>query len=172
MQPISHDTSSATGKGPPSMPPAGPVRATGIAAVRFLDFRTIHDPSGNLTPIEESLDVPFDIKRVFFLYDVPGGAERGGHAHRTLEEVVIAISGSFDVVTEDGIAHARYSLNRSYYGLYLPPMVWMNMENFSSNAVALVLASQPFQESDYYRDRVDFLRVARNGASRSRGARD
>lgn len=149
----------------PLAPPEPPAAKTpaGIAAVRFLDFRTIHDPTGNLTPIEESIDVPFGIRRVFFLYDVPGGAERGGHAHRSLEEVVIAISGSFDVVTEDGIAHARYSLNRAYYGLYLPPMVWMNMENFSSNAVALVLASQPFEEADYFRERSDFLRVARGG---------
>jgi dTDP-4-dehydrorhamnose 3,5-epimerase-like enzyme len=145
--------------------PLSALRSTGIAAVRFLDFRTIHDPSGNLTPIEESLDVPFDIKRVFFLYDVPGGAERGGHAHRTLEEVVIAISGSFDVVTEDGIAHARYSLNRAYYGLYLPAMVWMNLENFSSNAVALVLASQPFDEADYFRERTDYLKVVRGGST-------
>jgi dTDP-4-dehydrorhamnose 3,5-epimerase-like enzyme len=134
---------------------------TGIAGVHFINFRSIHDPSGNLTPIEESQDVPFDIKRVFFLYDVPGGAARGGHAHRTLQEVVIAVSGSFDVVVEDGIARGRYSLNRSYYGLYLPPMVWMNLENFSSNAVALVLASLPFDEADYYRDRGDFLAVAR-----------
>jgi len=146
------------------------VRASGIGGVRFVDFRTIHDPTGNLTPIEESLDVPFDIKRVFFLYDVPGGSERGGHAHRTLEEVVIAISGSFDVVTEDGIARARHSLNRAYYGLYLPPMVWMNLENFSSNAVALVLCSQPFEEKDYFRERSDFLKVARGiPARRVRG---
>ena len=135
--------------------------AAGIAAVRIVDFRTIGDPSGNLTPIEERADVPFDIQRVFFLYDVPGGAERGGHAHRTLEEVVIAVSGSFDVVVEDGAARARYSLNRAYYGLYLPPMVWMNLENFSSNSVALVLCSQPFDETDYYRDRTAFLRVSR-----------
>jgi dTDP-4-dehydrorhamnose 3,5-epimerase-like enzyme len=134
---------------------------SGIAGVHFINFRSIHDPSGNLTPIEESQDVPFDIKRVFFLYDVPGGAARGGHAHRRLEEVVIAVSGSFDIVVEDGIARGRYSLNRSYYGLYLPPMVWMNLENFSSNAVALVLASLPFDEADYYRDRGDFLAVAR-----------
>jgi hypothetical protein len=146
-------------------------RPSGIAGVRFLDFRTVHDPSGNLTPIEEGLDVPFDIRRVFFLYDVPGGAERGGHAHRTLEEVVIAISGSFDVVTEDGVAHARYSLNRAYYGLYLPAMVWMNMENFSSNAVALVLASQAYQESDYFRDRADFLRLARKLPTRDPAGR-
>ncbi len=138
-------------------------QTVGIGAVRFLDFRTIHDPSGNLTPIEEHVDVPFDIQRVFFLYDVPGGAERGGHAHRTLKEVVIAVSGSFDIVVEDGTARARYSLNRAYYGLYLPPMVWMNLENFSSNSVALVLASQPFREADYYRDRIEFLKVARDG---------
>ena len=134
---------------------------SGIAGVHFINFRSIHDPSGNLTPIEEWQDVPFDIRRVFFLYDVPGGAARGGHAHRTLQEVVIAVSGSFDVVVEDGIARGRYSLNRSYYGLYLPAMVWMNLENFSSNAVALVIASQPFDEADYYRDRSEFLTVAR-----------
>ena len=136
---------------------SGMIRPAGTAAARFLDFRTIHD----LTPIEASLDVPFDIRRVFFLYDVPGGAARGGHAHRSLEEVIIAVSGSFDVVTEDGTARERYSLNRAYYGLYLPPMVWMNLENFSSNSVALVLASQPFEEADYFRSRSDFLKVAR-----------
>lgn len=137
----------------------GPV--TGIAGVHFLDFRTIHDPTGNLTPIEEHADVPFDIRRVFFLYDVPGGAERGGHAHKTLQEVVIALSGSFDVVVEDGIARARYTLNRAYYGLYVPPMVWVHLENFSSNSVALALCSTPYEEADYYRDRDEFLRVAR-----------
>jgi dTDP-4-dehydrorhamnose 3,5-epimerase-like enzyme len=140
-----------------------PSPTAGIGGVRVLDFRTIHDPSGNLTPIEEFADVPFDIRRVFFLYDVPGGAERGGHAHRTLQEVVVAVSGSFDVVVEDGSARARYALNRAYYGLYLPPMVWMNLENFSSNSVALVLASRPFEEADYYRDRAEFLRVVRGG---------
>ena len=145
----------------------GPAPASGIAAVRFLDFRTIKDPSGNLTPIEERSDVPFDIQRVFFLYDVPGGAERGGHAHRTLEEAVIAVSGSFDVVVEDGTARARYSLNRAYYGLYVPPMVWVNLENFSSNSVALVLCSRPFEEADYYRDRPEFLRVARGSVASS-----
>jgi glyoxylate utilization-related uncharacterized protein len=135
--------------------------ASGIGGVRFIDFRTIHDPTGNLTPIEERADVPFDIRRVFFLYDVPGGAARGGHAHRSLQEVVIAVSGSFDVVVEDGTARARYTLNRAYYGLYLPPMVWLNLENFSSNSVALALCSQPFDESDYFRDREEFLRLAR-----------
>jgi hypothetical protein len=143
--------------------------ASGIAGVHFVDFRTIHDPSGNLTPIEERTDVPFDIRRVFFLYDVPGGAERGGHAHRRLEEVVVAVSGSFDVMVEDGTARARYSLNRAYYGLYLPPMVWLNLENFSSNSVALVLASLPFDESDYFRDRASFLRLLRDGASAGHG---
>jgi hypothetical protein len=153
---------------PPFIAVPGATPAVGISGVRFLDFRTIHDPSGNLTPIEGRLDVPFDIQRVFFLYDVPGGAERGGHAHRTLQEVVIAVSGSFDIVVEDGTVPARHSLNRAYYGLYLPPMIWMNLENFSSNSVALVLASQPFDESDYYRDRAEFLRVARGGRTPGR----
>lgn len=156
----------AAGARLPAAPPVSAPGLGGIAAVRFLDFRTIHDPTGNLTPIEQRSDVPFGIERVFFLYDVPGGAARGGHAHRTLEEVVIAVSGSFDVVAEDGTARARYSLNRSYYGLYLPPMVWVNLENFSSNAVALVLCSQPFNEGDYYRDREEFLRVSRSPAAR------
>ena len=138
-----------------------PSPASGISGVRFIDFRTIHDPTGNLTPIEERSDVPFDIRRVFFLYDVPGGAARGGHAHRSLQEVVIAVSGRFDVVVEDGTARARYTLNRAYYGLYLPPMVWLNLENFSSNSVALALCSQPFDEADYYRDREAFLHVSR-----------
>jgi hypothetical protein len=150
----------ATPTRPSLVEPVAPV-PTGISGVRFIDFRTIHDPSGNLTPIEERQDVPFDIRRVFFLYDVPGGSERGGHAHHSLQEVVVAVSGSFDVVVEDGTARARYSLNRAYYGLYLPPMVWLNLENFSSNSVALVLCSQPFDEADYFRDRAEFLRVAR-----------
>jgi dTDP-4-dehydrorhamnose 3,5-epimerase-like enzyme len=149
---------------PPNGGAQEPAIASGIAGVHFINFRSIHDPSGNLTPIEESRDVPFDIKRVFVLYDVPGGAARGGHAHRELQEVVIAVSGSFDVVVEDGVARGRYSLNRSYYGLYLPAMVWMNLENFSSNAVALVLCSLPFEEADYYRDRSEFLAVARGNA--------
>jgi len=163
--PFQHTFDGAPGRPPLLEPGAAPATATtGISGVRFIDFRTIHDPSGNLTPIEERRDVPFDIRRVFFLYDVPGGAERGGHAHRSLEEVAIAVSGSFDVVVEDGTARARYSLNRAYYGLYLPPMVWLNLENFSSNSVALVLASLPFDEGDYFRDRAEFLRIARGDA--------
>jgi uncharacterized RmlC-like cupin family protein len=108
----------------------------------------VRDPSGTLTAIEGSV-IPFPIKRVFYLYDVPGGAERGGHAHFELEEVVIAVSGSFDVVTWDGLHEQRYHLNRSNQGLYLPPQSWRHLENFSGNSVSLVLASTRYNRDDY-----------------------
>jgi len=149
--------------------PTAPKQPIGLAGVRFLDLRTIKDVTGNLTPIEEWRDVPFDIKRVFFLYDVPGGAERGGHANRTLESVVVAVSGSFDIVVEDHTGTNRLTLNRAYRGLYLPPMVWTNLENFSSNAVALFLAGDLFDEADYVRDRKAFLEAARSGAASGPG---
>jgi glyoxylate utilization-related uncharacterized protein len=141
----------------------------GLAGVRFLDLRTIHDVTGNLTPIEEWRDVPFDIKRVFFLYDVPGGAERGGHANQTLEEIVVAVSGSFDVVVEDHTGANRFTLNRAYRALYLPPMVWTNLENFSSNAVALFLAGDVFDEADYIRNRAVFFEAAQRGPASGPG---
>jgi oxalate decarboxylase/phosphoglucose isomerase-like protein (cupin superfamily) len=128
----------------------------GLETARLIEFRRIADPSGNLTPIEASVDVPFDIKRVYYLYDVPGGEVRGGHAHRRVEQVIIAASGSFDVVLDDGIKRARFMLNRSYYGLYVPTMVWRELENFSSGSVSLVLASDHYAESDYIRDIREF----------------
>jgi uncharacterized RmlC-like cupin family protein len=118
----------------------------------------VRDPSGTLTAIEGSV-IPFPIKRVFYLYDVPGGAERGGHAHFELEEVVIAVSGSFDVVTWDRKAEQRYHLNRSNQGLYLPPQSWRHLENFSGNSVALVLAGSEYNPSDYIRTKDDYLEV-------------
>jgi hypothetical protein len=133
----------------------------GIDAVRLLEFRKIADPKGNLTAIEGGLDVPFEIARVFYLYDVPGGEARGGHAHRALEQLIIAASGSFDIVVEDGTSERRFFLNRSYFGLYIPPMVWAHLENFSSGSVGLVLASAHYDESDYYRDHDEYLRVVR-----------
>jgi dTDP-4-dehydrorhamnose 3,5-epimerase-like enzyme len=133
----------------------------GLDDVRMLQFPKITDPKGNLTPIEGSVQVPFEIARVFYLYDVPGGVARGGHAHRALEQVIIAASGSFDVVVEDGRAQRRFFLNRSHYGLYVPPMVWANLENFSSGSVCLVVASAPYDESDYYRDHDEYLAVVR-----------
>jgi hypothetical protein len=136
----------------------------GIEAARIMEFRRISNPRGNLTPIEATQDVPFDIKRVYYLYDVPGGEVRGGHAHRRIEQVIIAASGSFDVVLDDGIKRARYMLNRSYYGLFVPTMVWRELENFSSGSVCLVLASDHYEESDYIRDLHEFREAAR-GAS-------
>lgn len=124
--------------------------------VRIIDFPIIHEPRGNLSFIEGEIHVPFDIKRVYYLYDVPGGAQRGGHAHKALQQVVIALSGSFDVVLDDGKDRRTFSLNRSYYGLYLPTMIWRELENFSSGAVCMVLASERFEESDYIREYDDF----------------
>ena len=123
-----------------------------IENCRIIDFPKIHDPRGNLTFIEGIEHVPFDIKRIYYLYDVPGGAERGGHAHKKLHQVIIAISGSFDITISDGTSSKRFHLNRSYFGLYLCPMMWRELDNFSSGSVCLVLASEVYSESDYLRD--------------------
>lgn len=128
----------------------------GIEAAQIMEFRRIADPKGNLTPIEGTTDVPFEIRRVFYLYDVPGGEVRGGHAHRKTEQVIIAASGSFDVVLDDGVKRARFMLNRSYYGLFVPRMVWRELENFSSGSVCLVLTSDHYDELDYIRDLHEF----------------
>jgi hypothetical protein len=128
----------------------------GVEAAHLMEFRRIANPRGNLTPIEAEQDVPFEIKRVYYLYDVPGGEVRGGHAHRHIEQVIIAASGSFDVVLDDGVKRARFMLNRSYYGLFVPTMVWRELENFSSGSVCLVLASDHYHEDDYIRDVHDF----------------
>lgn len=133
----------------------------GIETCRFIDMPIINDPRGNLSFIEGGRHVPFDIKRVYYLYDVPGGAHRGGHAHRKLHQLVIAMSGSFDIVLDDGERTRRYHLNRSYYGLYIAPMMWREMDNFSSGSVCLVLASDYYDESDYFRDHGTFLEAAR-----------
>lgn len=123
---------------------------------RILRFPRIEDRRGNLSYVEANRHVPFDIQRVYYLYDVPGGATRGGHAHKELWQVIVAISGSFDVILDDGSARQRFSLNRSYYGLVVGPMMWRELDNFSSGSVCLVLASHPFDEDDYYRDYDEF----------------
>jgi len=123
-----------------------------IDKCKIIDLPKIHDPRGNLTFIEGSKHIPFDIKRVYYLYDVPGGAERGGHAHKDLHQIIIAIAGSFDVVINDGSDTQRFHLNRSYFGLYICPMIWRELDNFSSGSVCLVLASDYFSEADYIRD--------------------
>ncbi len=125
----------------------------------------VNDARGNLTFIEGGRHVGFDIRRVYYLYDVPGGAERGGHAHRELEQLFIAMSGSFDIVLDDGNLRQRFSLNRSYVGLYVPRMVWREIDNFSSGSVCMVLASQPYDEADYFREYGDFRDAVRQRAA-------
>ena len=134
-----------------------------IADCRIVDFPRINDPRGNLTFVENQKHVPFDIRRVYYLYDVPGGAVRGGHAHRALRQAIIAVSGSFDVVVDDGFEKRRFTLNRSYQALLLPTMIWRELENFSSGSVCLVLASLEYDESDYFRDYDEFVAAVRAG---------
>ena len=129
---------------------------------KIIDLPKIADARGNLTFIEGGRHVPFDIKRVYYLYDVPGGAERGGHAHKNLHQLIVAMSGSFDIVVDDGRQKKRIHLNRSYYGLYVCPMIWREMDNFSSGAVCLVLASNLYDAADYYRDYEKFLEALKS----------
>jgi dTDP-4-dehydrorhamnose 3,5-epimerase-like enzyme len=124
---------------------------------RLLDLPVIRDRRGNLTFLESGITAPFEIRRVYYLYDVPGGESRAGHAHRTLEQLLIAVSGSFDVVLDDGQTHDVVTLNRSYVALYVPKLIWRELENFSSGAVCLALASEHFDEGDYIRDYDEFL---------------
>ena len=124
---------------------------------RIIDLPKINDPRGNLTFIESGRHAPFEIKRVYYLYDVPGGAERGGHAHKVLHEFIIAMSGSFDVILNDGKEQRRFHLNRSYFGLYVCPMIWRELDNFSSGSVCMVLASSIYDEADYYRNYDEFV---------------
>lgn len=122
-----------------------------VADCKILTLPKIADKRGNLTVIEGTT-VPFPIKRVYYLYDVPGGSTRGGHAHKDLQQFLIAMSGSFDVVVDDGISRTRHHLNRSYMGIYIPKMIWRELDNFSSGSVCMALASLEFDEDDYYRE--------------------
>jgi uncharacterized RmlC-like cupin family protein len=132
-----------------------------LSLCRVVELPRILDTRGNLTFVEGSNHIPFDIKRVFYLYDVPGGAARAGHAHKQLQQVIIAMSGSFDVILDDAFAQFTYHLNRSYFGLYIPPLVWRELTNFSSGSVCMVLASDVYREDDYYRDHADFAEAVR-----------
>lgn len=135
--------------------------AVSIDNCRIIELNKISDPRGNLTFIEGNNHIPFDIKRIYYLYDVPGGSDRGGHAHKELQQLIIAMSGSFDVVLDDGVRKQRYHLNRSYFGLYICPMIWRDIDNFSSGAVCLSLASAPYDEADYYRNYSDYVEAVK-----------
>lgn len=123
----------------------------------IFDLPRINDPRGNLTFVEANRHIPFDIRRVYYLYDVPGGSERGGHAHKGLHQLIIAMSGSFDIHLDDGYSKKTVHMNRSYYGLYVCPMIWREIDNFSSASVCMVLASNYYDELDYYRDYNQFV---------------
>ncbi len=128
-----------------------------------VELPRINSPSGNLTPVCSRMQIPFDIARVYYLYDIPGGETRGGHAHRDLQQLIVAASGSFDVLLDDGINRRVVHLNRPYFGLYMPNMIWRELINFSSGGICLVLASRPYDEADYYRDYAEFVNTVRGG---------
>ena len=132
-----------------------------IKNCHIIELPRINDPRGNLTFVEAQRHIQFDIKRVYYLYDVPGGSERGGHAHRALHQLIVAMSGSFDLHLDDGISKKTIHLNRSYNGVYVCPMIWRDIDNFSSGAVCMVLASSYYDEADYYRNRDEFVSAVR-----------
>jgi len=132
-----------------------------LSGCEIIELPKINDPRGNLTFVENQTHIPFNIKRVYYTYDVPGGAERGGHAHKELKQLIIAMSGSFDITLDDGFEKKKFHLNRSYFGLYVCSMIWREIDNFSSGSVCMVLASEFFDEADYYREYQDFLNAVR-----------
>jgi len=130
----------------------------GINKCKFIDLPKISDPRGNLSVVEGGNHIPFQIKRVYYLYDVPGGSSRAGHGHKALQQLIIAMSGSFDIIVDDGSQRKKFHLNRSYYGLYIPESTWREVQNFSSGGVCLVLASTLYDPTDYYYDYQEFKR--------------
>lgn len=126
--------------------------------IKTINLPKILDERGNLSFIEGQNHAPFEIKRVYWIYDVPGGEFRGGHAFKETEELIVALSGSFDVVLHDGKSEHRYQLNRSYNGIYIPKMIWRKLDNFSTNSLALILASTEYNEKDYIRDYDEFIK--------------
>src|SRR4051812_6979368 len=129
----------------------------------LLELPRIADSRGTLTFLEAEHHVPFAIRRAYWIYDVPGGEVRGAHAYRTLQEFIIAVSGSFDVALDDGRVESLFPLNRAYQGLYVPSLLWRQLRNFSTNSVALILASEPYDETDYVRDYDEFRGLVRHG---------
>lgn len=130
--------------------------------VKLINLPKIEDPRGNLSFIEEETHLPFKIKRVYWIYDVPGGEIRGAHAFKLTEEIIVALSGSFDVVIHDGNCEKRISLNRSYTGIYIPKLIWRRLENFSTNSLALIIASTKYSEDEYIRDFELFLKTKKS----------
>jgi dTDP-4-dehydrorhamnose 3,5-epimerase-like enzyme len=128
-----------------------------LADCRLIELPKIHDPQGNLTFVESNEHIPFGIERAYYVYDVPGGSMRGGHAHKELHQFIIAMSGSFDITLDDGKDKKTFHLARSYYGLYICPMIWREIDNFSSGSVLTCLASHKYNEADYYREYDEFM---------------
>ena len=134
-----------------------------IGDVKIVELPKFADPRGNLSFVEQLNHIPFEIKRTYWIYDVPGGENRGGHAFKQNEEFIVALSGAFDVIVDDGQVKKKFTLNRSYYGLYVPAGLWREMENFSTNSFALEFGSIHYDERDYIRDYDEYLKLKRNG---------
>jgi dTDP-4-dehydrorhamnose 3,5-epimerase-like enzyme len=137
------------------------LNAMSIEKCKILELPRIQDHRGNLTFIESERHVPFEIKRTYYLYDVPGGASRAAHGHKSLHQLMVAMSGSFDVTLDDGFKKKKFHLNRSYFGLYIPPMIWRDLNNFSSGSVCMVLASEFYDEEEYIRDYREFKNLTK-----------
>ena len=136
---------------------------TTVNDIKIIELPKFLDSRGNLSFAEQNSHIPFEIKRTYWIYDVPGGEDRGGHAFKSNQEVVIALSGAFDVVVDDGVSKKVFSLNRSYYGLYIPAGLWRTFENFSTNSFALEFGSMHYEPSDYIRDYDEFLKLKKDG---------
>lgn len=130
-----------------------------INECKIIKLPFIQNRRGNITPVNSATDIDFNINRIYYLYDVPGGAARGGHAHKELQQLIVSVMGAFDVILDDGKERKSVHLDRAYHGLYIPNMIWRELDNFSSGAICLVLASLPYDETDYYRDYDEYLRA-------------
>lgn len=126
---------------------------------QIINLKKIENRRGNLTPVENGIDIPFDVERVYYLYDVPGGETRGGHAHKDLQQFIVAVAGSFDIILDDGVERKTIKMNRSSYGLFVPKMIWREIVNFSTGAICLVLASLPYMEEEYLRSFDKFIEL-------------